>query len=269
MFYLRKMSVCVSAMATLLFVLTLSGCGKEETTQKDKERPQGALVMGTSADLPPFEFFRTGASSPEIVGLDIDIAKAIGQALNIDIQVKDMDFASLIAALQAGRVDFVMAAMTPTTERQQSVDFSTLYLRLPTALVTKKDSTIKTMKDLHGLKVGVQLGSSHEEVLKKMQAKDPSIQSVSLNKLGELIQELLAGRIAAIIMESKSGEAFALNNVDLHVSIIPDFDLTFAIAFAKGSPWRDRFNEVIDHLKKSGQIEKFKTKWLATKTEQQ
>ena len=85
--------------------------------------PNGVLLMGTNADFPPFEFIEYG----EIVGLDPDIARAIGDILGYEIQIIDMDFAGIILAVQTGQVDFGMAGMTITEERLQQVDFTQRY----------------------------------------------------------------------------------------------------------------------------------------------
>ena len=85
--------------------------------------PNGTLFMGTNADFPPFEFIEYN----EIVGLDPDIARAIGDILGYEIEIIDMDFGGIILAVQTGQVDFGMAGMTVTEERLESVDFTQGY----------------------------------------------------------------------------------------------------------------------------------------------
>jgi len=85
--------------------------------------PNGTLLMGTNADFPPFEFWDEG----EIVGLDPDIARAIGDLLGYEIEIVDMDFDGIIVAVQTGQVDFGMAGMTITEARRQHVDFTQGY----------------------------------------------------------------------------------------------------------------------------------------------
>ncbi|MCL2563730.1 MAG: transporter substrate-binding domain-containing protein [Oscillospiraceae bacterium] len=87
------------------------------------EHPNGTLVMGTSADFEPFEFIEAG----QIVGLDPDIARAIGDILGYQIEIVDMDFDIIILSVQTGQVDFGMAGMTVNEERLQQVDFTQGY----------------------------------------------------------------------------------------------------------------------------------------------
>ncbi|NRA90313.1 MAG: transporter substrate-binding domain-containing protein, partial [Simkaniaceae bacterium] len=92
--------------------LVLMGCSEDKGATSDEKLPQ--IVMGTSADMPPFEFYKAS----KIVGYDIDIARAIAEELELDLQVRDMDFSALIPSLQSKRVEFAMASMTPTPERE-------------------------------------------------------------------------------------------------------------------------------------------------------
>ena len=76
--------------------------------------------MGTSADYPPFEFVDT-AKGEEIIGFDIDLANLIGEKLGFEVKVENIDFNGLIPAIQAGKVDFVLAVVTPNPERDKVV----------------------------------------------------------------------------------------------------------------------------------------------------
>jgi polar amino acid transport system substrate-binding protein len=88
------------------------------TSPAGTTHPNGTLFMGTNADFPPFEFF---------VGLDPDIARAIGDLLGYQIEIVDMDFGGIIMAVQTGQIDFGMAGMTITAERLTQVDFTQGY----------------------------------------------------------------------------------------------------------------------------------------------
>lgn len=95
------------------------------------------LVMGTNAEFEPFEFH--GADN-EIVGFDIEIAQEIAAAAGKKLKIEDMNFDSLIAALQSGKVDFVVAGMTVTDERLQNVNFSDSYFNASQVIIVREDS---------------------------------------------------------------------------------------------------------------------------------
>lgn len=245
-----------------LLQISLPGCGDSQD-EKKKENADHILKMGTSADMPPFEFYRTGEGETQIAGFDIDLAKEIVKKLGSKVEIKDMDFSTLIPALQAGRVDFVMSCMTPTPERKKNIDFSRVYLAFPVAAVTQQKLTVKSAQDLSGKKIGVQLGSSPEQIAQEWSKADPSITVVSLNKLGDLIQELIVGRIDAALMETVAANSYVQLTPALKVNPLPQYELAFAVGFPKGSPLVAKFNQIIDQLEQSGQLEALKKKWIS------
>ncbi|MDT8861696.1 transporter substrate-binding domain-containing protein [Alkalihalobacillus sp. MEB130] len=172
----------------------------DETEPVDAET---TLIMGTSADYPPYE--SVDLATGEIIGFDIDIARHITQELGYELQIEDMDFNALIPAMESGRVDFVLAGMTPTEERQENVDFSDIYYEATNLIVSKESSNLTSLEDLEGLKVGVQLGSIQEEEADEL-AEEYGFEVVKLNRIPEIMQELMAGRIDAILMEDTVAE---------------------------------------------------------------
>ncbi|MFP3488402.1 transporter substrate-binding domain-containing protein, partial [Staphylococcus sp. SIMBA_130] len=112
----------------LFMVMGLAACGSSngDASQDDGANSEKTLVMGTSADYPPFEYIDS-AQGEEIIGFDVDIANYIADELGYNVEIKDMDFSGLITALSSERVDFVLAGMTPTEERKENVDFSDIY----------------------------------------------------------------------------------------------------------------------------------------------
>src|SRR4051812_47325674 len=105
---------------SLKFLICLVTLGLSACTAGNLGVGEKTLVMGFSADYPPFEFKKNG----EVVGLDIDVAREVAQALGFSLVLQDMDFSALIPALQSGRIDFAMSGMTLNEERKKNVDFS-------------------------------------------------------------------------------------------------------------------------------------------------
>jgi ABC-type amino acid transport substrate-binding protein len=242
-------------------LLLLAGC---DDSPKDKKNPSAnTIVMATSADMPPFEFHRTDSKGSTIMGYDIDVAQALSKELGLTLEIRDMDFNSLIPAMQSGRADFVMSSMESTPERLKNVSFSAPYLVLPLAVITGQGKTVATLQDLKGMVIGVQLGSTHEQFARDLAKKDPSLKIISLNKLGELIQELLSGRIGSIIMETKTARSFQKANPSLKVTALEEHTVKFSIAFPKNSPWLEKFNEAIRKLQAAGTFETLKIKWFS------
>ncbi len=219
--------------------------------------------MGTSADYPPYEFIDTSSGSEEIVGFDVDIAKEITTKLGYNLEISNIDFNGLIPALQAKRVDFVMAGMTPTEERKKNVDFSGIYFEAKNTIVSKQGSGLATVESLSGKKVGVQLGSIQEGF-----AKDniQGAEIIPLNKISEIVQEIKSGRIDAAIIEDTVAKGFTASNTDIEVAVLPNEGASgSAIAFPKGSELVAKFDPLLKELLDSGKVEELVTKWFGDK----
>lgn len=217
------------------------------------------LTMATSADYPPYEFVDSTSGNQEIIGFDVDIAKYITDKLGYDLKIDNIDFNGLIPALQSKRADFVMAGMTPTPERKQNVDFSAIYYEAKNTIVAKKGSNLTTTESLNGKKVGVQLGSIQEKAAKEIKGA----QVTALNRISEMVQELKAGRVNALIMEDTVAKGFIASNPDLEFNTIPSTgDSGSAIAFPKGSELVAKFDPILAEMKTNGKMDELINKWF-------
>jgi polar amino acid transport system substrate-binding protein len=248
------------AIAMVLAINVLvTACGGGTTTSGGPQK----LVMGTSADYPPYEYRDTASGKTEIIGFDVAIANYITKQLNYTLEIKDMDFNGLLPALQAKRVDFVMAGMTPTDERKKSVDFTDIYFEAKNTIIAPKGSNLKKVEDLVGKGVGVQLGSIQEGDMKKTAEKIKGINLKSLNKIGDLIQEIKSKRLEAAIVEDTVAKGYVAANPDLEFNVIPsDGPSGSAIAFPKGSTLVKPFNDALTQMKQKGEIETLVKKWF-------
>ncbi|CAM3745054.1 transporter substrate-binding domain-containing protein [Cytobacillus oceanisediminis] len=260
--------VIMLAMSVLLVGL-LAACG---TSEKDsgngsgeKESDKKVLVMGTSADYPPFEYVDS-AKGEEIIGFDVDLAKAIAEKLGYEIQVKDMDFNGLIPALETSQVDFVLAGMTPTDERKKNVDFSDVYYTASHMIVSEKDSGIESLEDLNGKTVGVQLASIQADKAEEI-AETVDLTVENRNRIPELVQEILAGRFDAAIIEDTVAKGYFEKNEDLAGFTIEEDEQEAgsAIAFPKGSELTEEFNAELVKMKENGELEELIVKWFDNK----
>ncbi|KCB33518.1 ABC transporter, substrate-binding protein, family 3 domain protein, partial [Bordetella hinzii CA90 BAL1384] len=116
----------------------------------------------TDATFPPMEFVKDGKRT----GFDIELVEALGQAMGKKIQWIDIDFKGLIPALQAGRADIAVSAIYITDERKKVVDFTDPYYAGGLVVLTKKDGPVKTLKDLDGRRVSMQVGTKSVNYLR-------------------------------------------------------------------------------------------------------
>ncbi|MDD2971614.1 MAG: basic amino acid ABC transporter substrate-binding protein [Lachnospiraceae bacterium] len=216
----------------------------------------GTLVMATNAEFPPYEY-REG---DKIVGIDADIAQAIADELGMELQIEDMAFDSIIAAVQSGKADFGAAGMTVTEDRLQAVNFTDTYTQASQVIIVKEGSTVATPDDLKGKRVGVQLGTTGD-----IYAED--IEDVTLdryNKGFEAVQALLQDKLDAVIIDSEPAKVFVDENEGLKILDESFTDEEYAICMAKdNTDLLDKVNTALASLKESGKLDEIKAKYIS------
>ncbi|WP_246943575.1 basic amino acid ABC transporter substrate-binding protein [Bacillus pinisoli] len=267
---MKKKFLSITFMVGLLVAL-LAACGtganegaEQGTTNGNGEQAESGkkLVMGTSADYPPFEYIDTKQGG-DIIGFDIDLVNYIAKELGYEIEIKDIAFDGLIGALQADRVDFVASSMSATEERAKNVDFSVTYYTSGEMIIVRKGDGLEKVEDLVGKKVAVQLGSIQEGTAESLKEELGDLEVVKLNKVPELIQELKSNRIDGVILDQTVAEGYVNQFDDLTgIQLAVDAAGT-AIAFPKGSELVEEFNGVIEKMKENGELDKLVQKWLA------
>lgn len=258
------------AAGVLLITLTIgaAGCGASGSSGKsatesavDRIKKAGKIVVGTSADYPPYEFHKQVNGKDTIVGFDIDIANEIAKDLGVKLEIKDMKFDGLLPALDTGNVDMVIAGMTPTPERQKNVDFSKIYYTaVQTVVVRANDkAALNSIDALKGKKVGVQKGSVQEGIAKDQM---PNSEAKALSKISDEVLELKNNKVDALIVEKPVANAYAQKNADI---IISDMKLKqdesgSAVAVKKGSSaLTEAINKTLDRLLMDKSIDKMVT----------
>ncbi|WP_088043603.1 transporter substrate-binding domain-containing protein [Bacillus sp. EAC] len=238
--------------ATVLSIGMLSACNKSDNK---------TLILGTSADYKPYEFIDT--KNDEIIGFDVDLAKALGKKTGYKIKVKDIDFTSLITAMNADKVDFIMAGMKKTPERAKNADFTDSYFLDQNEVIVKKDSNIKSLADLKGKTIGVQAGSIQETKAKEV-AKTGGFKVEDRNRIPEMVEELKAGRFDAVIIEQTVASGYLDKLDQMEGLLIEDFfeQSGSAVAFPKDSKLTPKFDKALAELKKDGTVDKLIKKWF-------
>ncbi|WXR61970.1 transporter substrate-binding domain-containing protein [Peptostreptococcaceae bacterium AGR-M142] len=244
-----------------IMVLVFSfGCSKkEDLTTLEKIKQKGELVIGTSASYPPYEFHKEVDGKDEIVGFDIDIAKELAKELGVKLTIKDMKFDGLIAALTTNKIDIIIAGMTPTEERKQTVDFSDVYYTATQSIVIHKDDIgkFKSLDDLKNSKIGVQKGTIQEQIAKEI-TNEEDIKGLA--KAADVVLQLKSKKIDALIFETPVAKAYASNNNELvftDLKINSD-DNGSAIAInLNNDDLKEVLNEALKKLKSEGKIYEF------------
>jgi len=246
----RFVGVCVC-------LLALVGC-KKSSDQEDIT----PLIVITSPDNPPFEFKDTAQGGDEVIGFDMDMAQKLSEHLGRPVKIMEADFSAIIPALQSGRADMAISTLSPTPERCKSVDFSDPYYQQDVAFLVLEGCPITSPRGLENKVLGVQMGSTHENTGQALIKKIPALSVVSLNKGGELVQELKNKRIDAILTETCTAQRIAAATPGLKVVPLEIEGEKLAIAFPKGSPWVKVVNEKLKNMQKD--LKTLTVKWFKT-----
>lgn len=172
----------------------------------------GKIVVGTSADYPPFAYYTTDF---KLEGFDLALIRAIGERLGVEVVIKDMAFDGLGGALQLGQIDVAIAAISVTPERDLVLDFSTVYFVSEDAALAREDvdiAPIETVEELARYRVGVQRGSVYEDWLRTElveMGKMPEGDLLVFQLIDQALGNLGEGRIDLVVMDALPAETFA------------------------------------------------------------
>lgn len=230
----------------LILILILSGCGKKET-----------LKMGTEATFAPFEFTN---EENEVIGFDIDIANEIAKSMKKELEIVNMDFDSLTAAVQANQIDMAVAGMTITKERLKNVDFSIPYYDASQVIVVQEDNdTISKRDDLSGKIIAVQMGTTGAD--SALEIENANVKQ--FGKVNEAFLELKNGRADAVIIDAPVAKNYLKNLSGLKIASEPFTEEQYAIAVKKGNTeLLNDINQVLTELMESGKYDDLYNKWF-------
>ena len=260
----KKLLSLILALVMMLSVGMLASCdsgnksGNDATdtaastdgSAADEGEAKKTLVMATNATFPPYEYY----DGESIVGIDAEIAQAIADKLGMELKIEDMEFNSIINAVQNGSVDFGMAGMTVTEDRLKSVDFSDSYATGVQVVIVKEDSDIASVDDLTGDIYASDTpdnGGFGEENVEKY------------SKGADAVIALTQGKIDAVIIDNEPAKEFVKANEGLKILETEFVSEDYAIAFAKNNTeLKDKVNTALNELIKDGTVQKIIDKYI-------
>lgn len=244
---LKKIFALVLALCMLLCFV---GCGAKDNT----------LTMGTNAAFPPYEFVDDDGN---IVGIDAEIAAALAEKLGMELEIKDMEFDSLITACAGGSVDVVLAGMTVNDERKESVNFSDSYATGVQVIIVKEGSDIATVDDLEGKTIGVQAGTTGDIYCTDDYGQDYVKQ---YNNGALAVAALNNGQVDCVIIDNEPAKNFVAANEGLKILETEYVTEDYAIAIAKeNTDLLAKINTAMAELKADGTIDKIIDKYIPAK----
>lgn len=274
----KKITLIVSLIVVAALAITVfAACGKKDGTDTSSSSDASSssdtaakktLTLATSADFPPYEFME----GQEYKGIDIEVAGLIAEKLGYELVVSNMQFDSILNAVQAGKADMGMAGLTVTPDRQKSVDFSDSYATGVQVLIVKDGSSITSVDDLYdeskglgeSLKVGVQLSTTGDIYISGDVEDGKTKVEVKQYEMGaEAVAALSSGKIDAVLIDNEPAKSFVAANEGLKIL---DGEYTvedYAIAFAKNSELKDQVNTALKELIADGSVKKVVDKYIS------
>lgn len=247
--------------AILVFTL-LAACSSDDAA-KDSKNTNGKekLVIGIDDTFAPMGF---RDENNEIVGFDIDLAKATGEKMGREVVIQPIDWSTKEAELSSGRIDLIWNGYTITEERKKKVLFTKPYLANSQVVATLKDSPIEKLDDLAGKKVGLQAQSSASIALDSAPIKSEiaEIHEYKTNVLA--LQDLENGRVDAVVIDEVAINYYMTIKPDkfkvLDESLAPE---QYAVGVKKGNEeLLEEVQKAIDELIADGTAAKISEKWF-------
>ena len=216
----------------------------------------GVLTMATNAYFPPYEFYE----GEKIVGIDAEIAAAVAEKLGLELKIEDMEFDSIITAVQTGKVDMGLAGMTVTEERLKNIDFTDPYAQGIQVIIVKEDSPIATKEDLKDKKIGVQLSTTGD-----LYAKDDYGEQnvVEYNKGNDAVMALVQGQVDAVIIDNEPAKSYVSANEGLKILDTEYITEDYAACISKENiELTKAINQALAELKQDGTIQNILNKYI-------
>ncbi len=219
------------------------------------------LYVGTNAEFKPYEYLE----GDKIVGFDIELMEAMAVEMGYTVKWNNMTFDGLLPALQMGKVDAVIAGMSPTAERKKAVDFSKPYLNFQTGhsvIVRNDEKEIVNNEDLKGKVVGVQLGTKQEDLAKGFGAEIVRYDSFT----GSLLA-LKQSKVQAVVLDEQSAGKYLKTMDGVKITdTIYDSDPGESIAVKKGNTELvEKLNAAFDKVVESGKYYEILQKYFPEK----
>jgi polar amino acid transport system substrate-binding protein len=258
---LKKMKSCITLFVCASFLLIIGGTSllaADSSWQNIQKK--GEISVGFCAQYPPFE--SKNEKTAEFEGFDVDLSKALAKELGVSVKFTDAEWQGLLGGLKKGDYDMLVTCMSKSETREQNVNFSDVYYKLPDVIVVRKDeAAIQTKDDLKGKTVGVQLGSGSEQLADKMKDVFKEIKRYNYNP--EAFSDLKFKRIDAVIV----GYAYAVNQIKVDPSYKvagePLAEAEIVIVMQKGADeLTQKINEALTKIKADGTYQQIHDKWL-------
>ena len=255
----KKLTLLITA--SLSVVMLLTGCGSSSTSKEATASAKGGTFkVGLEAGYAPFNWTQMDASNGGVKiegsseyagGYDVEIAKKIAKDLGKELVIVKTEWDGLVPALNSGKIDAIIAGMSPTAKRKEVIDFTNNYYKSNLVMVVKKGGKYDgatSIKDFKGAKITAQLNTFHYSVIDQIEsvAKQPAMDNFPAMRVA-----LESGMIDGYVSERPEGVSSEAANKNFKMIefkngfTTSEEDTSIAVGVAKGSDLTEKINKTL------------------------
>ncbi len=261
-----KKKVSLLFLAVLTAALTLVGCGSSNSNSSD----ENVFRVGMEAGYPPFNWTQNDDSNGAVKiegsseyagGYDVEIAKKIAESLGKELVIVKTEWDGLVPALTSGKIDAIIAGMSPTEERKQTIDFTDVYYKSDLVMLVKKGGAYEnaeTLKDFSGAKITAQLNTFHYSVIDQI----PNVnKQTAMDNFPAMRVALESGVIDGYVTERPEALSAQMANENFKMVefkegfTTSEEDTAIAVGVKKDSELKDKINEILKGISDTERLE--------------
>lgn len=254
------MKKILNTLLCFAFVMTFAGCAKASDDHLARIQKAGKIVVALEGDWQPFSFHN---EADELVGFDVEVAKAIAKELNVEAEIIEASWEVLFSGMSAGTYDIVVNGVDVTEDRKQTYDFTDPYAYDHTVLVVNAENdSIKTFADLDGKTTANSIGSTYMEIGESYGAKVSGVDT-----LAETMTMVINKQVDATINASTSVQDYLNVTKENRIKVVDRLEesTSYAIPLVKGKDNETllkAINEALQTLHANGTLSEISTKYF-------
>ena len=214
---MKKIIAMILALVMCFALVACGGSSDDSAEAGFKTAEEGKLYVATNVAFPPYEYYE----GSEAVGIDMDIARAIGEKLGLEVVIEDMEFDAINESVKSGKSDVGFGGMTITEERKEIIDFTVSYATGVQVVIVKEDSAITSVDDLFAeganTVIGVQRNTTGD-LYTTWDLEDAGLATIDrYSKGADAVQSLVAGKVDCVVIDNEPAKAFVAENEGLKI----------------------------------------------------
>lgn len=255
---MKKLSTFFALSLSIMTVLT--GCGSSDSSNPNDTPKADTFTIGLEAAYPPFNWTQMDGSNGAVKmdgnaeyagGYDVEIAKKIAEGLGKELVVVKTEWTGLVPAVQSGKIDAIIAGMSPTAKRKESIDFTDTYYTSDLVMVVKnggKYDNASSIQDFSGAKITAQLNTFHYSVIDQIQGVS---KQTAMEDFPAMRVALQSGVIDGYVSERPEGISASSANENFKMVefkdgfVTSEEDTAIAVGLKKDSELTEKINEIL------------------------